>query len=132
MFQISPQAAWNVLLYVLIIIQRVGTTMANQEVTPPLNDESMEKKMVSLAMKQAENQLKKGTASSQIVTHFLKLGSIRAQIELEQLQLQNRLLEEKIESERAGQQIQEQIAEVINALRRYSPPPQDDSYDDVF
>lgn len=94
--------------------------MTKKSMTPPLNDESQEVKLVALALRQAQQQLEDGTASSQIVTHFLKLGSIRAQIELEKLELENRLLEEKIEAERAGQRLNEMFEEVLHALRSYS------------
>lgn len=105
--------------------------MAKQQLTPPLNDEAIENKMIDLALRQAESQLKNGTASSQIVTHFLRLATTRAKIELEQLELQNKLLEEKIASERAGQELQEQIGQVIDVLKQYSPPPVQD-YDDLY
>ena len=94
--------------------------MAKQNMTPPLNDEAQETKLVALALKQAQSHLEEGTASSQIVTHFLRLGSIRAQVELEKLELENRLLEEKILAERSGQQLNEMFGEVLAALKSYS------------
>ncbi len=94
--------------------------MTKQNMTPPLNDEAQETKLVALALKQAQSHLEEGTASSQIVTHFLRLGSIRAQVELEKLELENRLLEEKILAERSGQQLNEMFGEVLAALKSYS------------
>ncbi len=106
--------------------------MTKQNMTPPINDESQEKKMVSLALKQAKNQLEDGTASSQIVTHFLRLGSIKAKIELEKLELENRLLEEKIQAERSGQQLNEMFTQVLEALKSYSYRPPGESDVDIF
>jgi preprotein translocase subunit SecA len=101
--------------------------------TPPITDEAMESKMVALALQQAQKQLENGTASSQIVTHFLRLGSTRAQIELEELQLKNRLLEEKIASEQSGQRLSEMFQEVLAALKSYSYTPPGDYHDlDIF
>lgn len=97
--------------------------MAKTPMTPPIDDQAMESKMISLALKQAQKQLEQGTASSQIVTHFLRLGSTRAQIELEELQLKNRLLEEKIVAEQSGQRLNEMFQEVLEALRSYSYVP---------
>lgn len=94
--------------------------MENYKMTPPINDESQETKLVSLAMKQAQERLENGTASSQMVTHFLRLGSIKAQVELEQLKLQNQLLEAKIKSEESGQEINRMVGEVLRALKSYS------------
>lgn len=102
--------------------------MGKQRTTPPINDAEQESKMIDLAVSQARNQLERETASSQIVTHYLRLGSLRAQVELEKLQLENNLLEEKITSEQQGQQLNEMVQEVLQALNRYSyvPPGADD------
>lgn len=107
--------------------------MAKQPMTPPVNDEAMEAKMIALAIQQAQKQLEKQTASSQIVTHFLRLGSQRAQIELEELQLKNRLLEEKIAAEQSGQKVNEMFQEVLAALKSYTyVPPGPDYESDIF
>ena len=102
--------------------------MSKRKVTPPLDDEGMENKLISLAMRQAEQQLTDKTASSQVMTHFLRLGSARARIEEEQLKLQNLLLEEKIRSEQSGQQIEAMFEELKEALQgyTYTPPGEDD------
>ena len=99
--------------------------MEELTMTPPLNDEAQENKLISLAMRQAQKQLEDGTASSQIITHFLRLGSVRAQVELEKLELENRLIEEKIQAERSGQQLNEMFAEVLAALKSYTYSPGD-------
>lgn len=103
--------------------------MDKQTITPPINDEELESKMVSLAIGQARKQLKAGTASSQIVTHFLRLASQRAQVELVKLQLENNLLEEKIQSERQGQQLNDMVQDVLEALQSYSYVPPGAAHD---
>ena len=92
--------------------------------TPPFDDEDQEKKLIALAYSQAERELESGTASSQIVTHFLKLSTQRAKLEQAQIELQNSLLEEKIIGEREGQKLTEMVDDVLQALRSYmySPP----------
>ena len=99
-------------------------------ITPPSTDEAAETKLIALAFAQAQKELESQTASSQVVSHFLKLGSQRAQVELAKLELENKLLEEKIQAERSGQQINEMFAEVMTALKSYtvSPPGVDDDY----
>jgi len=106
--------------------------MPRTNMTPPLTDESMENKLISLALRQAQKQLEEGSASSQIITHFLRLASTRAQIELEKLELENKLLQEKILSEQSGQEIRDKVGEVLEALRSYTylPPGGDDA--DIF
>ena len=44
---------------------------------PPLTEEAQEKHMIALAMDLAEKQLREGTASSQVITHYLKLASTK-------------------------------------------------------
>ena len=102
--------------------------MEKRTTTPPINDAELESKMIDLAISQARNQLENETASSQIVTHFLRLGSLRAQVELKKLELENNLLTEKITSEQQGQQLNEMVQEVLKALNDYSyvPPGADD------
>ena len=106
--------------------------MIDQPMTPASNEEAEESKLVSLAFRQAERQLQDGTASSQVVTHFLKLGSRRAKVELTKLELEGRLIEEKIAAEKSGQHINELFTEVIEALKRYTYTPPGDPNADTF
>lgn len=106
--------------------------MPKQTITPPINDEVLENKLISLAFNQAKAQLEEGTASSQIVTHFLRLGSIKAKIELEKLELENQLLVEKIQAEQSGQKLNEMFGEVLAALKSYSYAPPGDSDENLF
>lgn len=98
-------------------------------ITPAINDDDQESKLISLAFSQAQKELEEQSASSQVVTHFLRLGSQRAKIELQKLVLENQLLEEKIISERSAQDLSESVQEVIAALKSYTytPPGEDDA-----
>lgn len=100
--------------------------------TPALNDDSQENKLVALAFIQAQSQLEERTASSQVVTHFLKLGSRKAKIELENLKLQNKLLEEKILAERSGLELNTMLSAVLDALKSYSYRPPGEADVNVF
>ena len=63
--------------------------------------------MISLAVDLAEKQLLEGTASSQVITHFLKLGSTKAQVEKELLERQRDLAAAKTDSLKSQQKIEE-------------------------
>lgn len=106
--------------------------MNKTKMTPAKTDEGHERKLITLAYKQAQTEMEAGKASSQVVTHFLKLGSIRAQAELKKLELEARLLEEKIQSERNSQQLSEMFATVLEALKSYSHQPPRDADVDIF
>lgn len=92
-------------------------------VSPAFDEEDQEKKMIALAYSQAEKELQEGTASSQIVTHFLRLGTQRAKLEEAQIMLQNSLIQEKIIEAQESQKVAEMVDDVLKALRRYSYSP---------
>ena len=102
--------------------------MSELDISPSLDDEELENKLIALAYKQSEQQLMEGTASSQIVTHFLKLGTRKAELELEQAKLQNRLLEEKIISEQSAAEINQMFIDVMNELKNYKSDPGEEFY----
>lgn len=89
--------------------------------------------MIELADRLAERQLREGTASAQVITHFLKLGSSRERLEQEKLTLETELVKAKTEAI-AGQQRQEELfSEAIKAMRAYqggvSPVPVDEEFE---
>ena len=76
--------------------------------------------MISLAIELAEKQLMEGTASSQVITHFLKLGSTKEKIEKEILEKQKDLITAKTEALQSHKKIEELYGDALNAMRRYS------------
>lgn len=86
---------------------------------PALTPESRELQLIALAVDLAEQQLRDGTASSQVISHFLKLGSSRAELEREKLANENELLRAKADSIRDQQKQDEMFKAAIEAMRRY-------------
>ena len=82
--------------------------------------EGRENEVISLAMDLAEKQIREGTASSQVITHFLKLGSTRERLEKERLMKENELLRAKADRIQSEASSEEVYREAINAFRRYS------------
>lgn len=101
-------------------------------VSPAFDEEDQEKKLIALAYSQAEKELQAGTASSQIITHFLRLGTERTKLEHAQIELQNSLLKEKILAERETQKVTEMVDEVLKALRSYTYIPPGDTDDHIL
>lgn len=87
---------------------------------PALTSEARENQLISLAIDLAEKQLIEGTASSQVITHYLKLGSSKERLEKERLESENKLLLAKVEKLKAEECIKDQYAEAIRAMRLYS------------
>jgi hypothetical protein len=82
-----------------------------------------ENQMVSLAMDLVEKRIRAGTASSQETTHYLKLGSLSYQVELEIREQEKELIAAKIEALRSSKRVDELYANAITAMRSYSGNP---------
>ena len=99
-----------------------------RKMRPAITPEAEENRMISLATKLAEKQLLEGTASSQVITHFLKLGTMKAQLEKEKLERENELLRAKTENLESAKRIEELYAKAISAVRTYSGQGDPDDY----
>lgn len=86
---------------------------------PAATPEERENQLISLAFDRAEQQLRDGTASSQVITHFLKLGTVKAEYEVEKLRKENALLEAKTEAIESTQRIEELYSNAIEAMKKY-------------
>jgi len=82
--------------------------------------EERENQMFALAYDLAEQQLINGTASSQVITHFLKLGSSRERLEREILMKQKEQIEAKTDNLRSSAHSDELYAKALEAMSRYS------------
>ncbi len=87
---------------------------------PATTPESRENQLISLAVDLAEQQLQKGTASAQVITHYLKLASTRERLEQERLRGENDLLKAKIDALASTQRIEEMYSKALQAMRTYS------------
>lgn len=85
-----------------------------------LTPEGRENQLISLAIDNAEKQLLEGTASSQVIVHFLKLASTNNQLEKEKLQRENELLKAKADAIESEKRTEELYSEAIEAMKRYS------------
>lgn len=95
---------------------------------PAKTPEARERQMIALATDLAEQQLMDGSASAQVITHYLKLGSPKEQLERERLAHENRLLEAKEDQIRSQQNSEEMYQKVVEAMRRYSGSEVDEDY----
>lgn len=76
--------------------------------------------MISLAIDLAEQQLRDGTASSQVITHYLKLGSSKERIEKEILERQKDLITAKTKAYQSADEMKELYKDAMEAMKRYS------------
>lgn len=101
---------------------------------PATTPEGRENQLIAAAVDLAAKQLADGTASAQVITHYLKLGSSREQLEQEKMKQEVELAKAKIESMASAKRVEEMYAEALGAMRAYGghePLPQPDfDYDD--
>lgn len=81
--------------------------------------EEQENHLISLAVDLAEQQLRDGTASSQVITHYLKLGTMKERLEREKLEEENKLLRAKTEALQSSKEIEELYTEALRAMTSY-------------
>ena len=93
---------------------------SEDRIRPALTPESRENQLIALSVDLAEKQLREGTASSQVITHFLKLGSTKNQLELEKIRHENDLLEAKTQSIQSAKRVEELYENALNAMKDYS------------
>lgn len=95
------------------------STDASRKIRPALTPEARENQMISLAVDLAEKQLIEGTASSQVITHYLKLGTMNHKLELEKLKKENELLSAKTEAIQSSARMEELYLEALKAMSDY-------------
>lgn len=96
---------------------------------PALSPEARENQLIALAVNLAEQQLRDGTASSQVITHYLKLGSSKEKLEREILKEQKKLIEAKTENLQSTKRIEELYENAMNAMRQYDGTGGGDDYE---
>lgn len=86
---------------------------------PAMTPEARENQLIALAVDLAEKQLREGTASSQVITHYLKLATVREKMEKDILEKQLALIEAKTENLKSAKRIEELYTEAMEAMREY-------------
>ena len=109
---------------------KTSSSGSTRKMRPALTPEAREKQMLSLAMDRAEEQLRDGTASSQVICHFLKLASSKEKLEKERLEEENKLLRAKAEAIKSAESSEELYKNAIKAFSRYSGHGSE--YDDEY
>ena len=99
--------------------RKANLTQLLQQKKGRATPEERENQLISLAFDRAEQQLRDGTASSQVITHFLKLGTVKNEIELEKLRRENELLAAKTTAIESAENVEKLYADAIKAMQKY-------------
>lgn len=95
-------------------------TNIEKRIRPAMTPEARENQLIALAVDLAEKQLIEGTASSQVITHYLKLGTTKEKIEREILEKQKDLIVAKTENLQSAKRIEELYTNALKAMQTYS------------
>lgn len=87
---------------------------------PATTPEGREQQLIALAVDVVESQMREGTVSAQVLTHYLKLGSTRERLEQERLMREIELMEAKAKNMASAANMEKLYSEAINAMRAYS------------
>lgn len=93
---------------------------SSPQFSPASSPEERENQMISLAVNLAEQQLREGTASSQVIVHYLKLASTRNKLEEEKIRYETAMLQAKKDALNKSGQLQELMDNALEAFRSYS------------
>lgn len=100
--------------------KRISSSEPAKRIRPALTPEARENQMISMAVDLAERQLRDGTASSQVITHYLKLGTMKERLEREKLEEENKLLRAKTAAIESGRSTEEMLSKALKAFGIYS------------
>lgn len=95
---------------------------------PAKTKEGREQQLENLAMNLAEKKLRDGTASSQIICHFLNLATTKSELELEKIRADVKLQDAKVNALESQKTSEELYGKAIAAMKKYQGI--NDSYDD--
>ena len=87
---------------------------------PAKSPEEQEQRMISAAVNLAEQQLLEGTASSQVICHYLKLASSKNRVEKEKMQEEIKLLRAKTKTIESAERMELVYKEALDAMKEYS------------
>ena len=100
--------------------QRMKSTKAKRNGPPGKTIEAREQQLIHEAMNEAERRILDGTATSQMLVHFLKQGSVSEKLNQEQTRNQNQLLLAKVQAIENQQKQIELYEQALRAMQRYS------------
>lgn len=106
----------------------------NPEPLPPpaTTLEGREEQLIAAAMDLVERRIHEGTASAQETVHFLKLGSVRNQLEQDKLRSENEVLKTRVKEAESRQGSEAMLARALAAFRGYSGQDPIETEEDLY
>ena len=104
----------------MIVVKKAKSNAPSVKRRKASTPEAREDQLIALAVDLAEQQLRDGTASAQVISHFLKLGSTKDRLEKEILSEQKKLIKAKTEALESAKHAEELYTQAIKAMHIYS------------
>ena len=108
----------------------LGSSSKGKKFPPATSPEAREKQLIGLAYDLAEERMRNGSATSQEIVHFLRLGSMKERKELEMIEKKNELMTAKTEALQSAKKIEELYANAISAFKEYRGVADDEDYEE--
>jgi hypothetical protein len=87
---------------------------------PAATPEQRNNQLIAMSYDAAEKAIREGKATSQLLTHFLKQGTAREELERARLEHENELLKARTSSMASAEETRELYLEVMAAMTEYS------------
>lgn len=100
--------------------RKVSEDRPKRRSRPAISPEARENQLIAKAYDLVEQRLDDGTATSQETTALIKLGNVKARLEIEKLKHETELLQAKTGALESAQKSEKLYQEAIAAMRKYS------------
>lgn len=102
------------------IVEESKEVVVRRRRPPAITPEARENQLIAASYDLAEKQIADGTASAQIITHFLKMGTQRERLERAKIENENLVLKAKVEAMASSARVEEMYGKALSAMRAYS------------
>jgi cell shape-determining protein MreC len=99
---------------------------------PATTLEGREEQLIAAAMDLVETRIRSGNASAQETVHFLRLGSVKNQLEQDKLRHENEVLKTRVKEMESRRSSEDLYRRALAAMRGYQglEPREEDQEDD--
>lgn len=100
-------------------MRKISDQPTGRRHAPALDPAAREQQLISLAIDLAEKKLLDGTASNQLIVHYLKMASTREQLEKAKIEKEIMQLDAKTQAIQSTAHLEELFLKATNAMKTY-------------
>ena len=109
-----------------------GEGIGDKEYPPAMTQDAREKQLICMAYDLAEIRMRNGTASSQEVVHFLRMGSQRDKLEKEIMGEQKKLVTAKAGAYESARNLETMISDAMEMFKVYNGKGEENEDSEIF